>query len=389
MKKVAIVSCYFMKNYGSVLQAYATQKILDDFEIENETICIDGLNKAIRNEKLKYFFSKILDIDVVKNKFITIKHKTCEKINYHNFKNNMKLRNSAFDSFYGQFRLSKKYMSFKELNEECRQYSDVLVGSDQLWLPSNISADYYTLNWVPEDINKISYATSFGVSKLEKKYEQLAKRFLKRINHLSVREQSGKELVNRISGVEAKIVCDPTLLFTAEEWMEIQDVEPIINGKYIFCYFIGNNPEQRKFVKRLKKHTGYKIVAIQQIDEYIRSDENFADESPYDITPGDFINLIRNAQYVCTDSFHGSVFSILNSKRFFTFRRFKQNNKISTNSRLDSLFNLLGLEDRLLTANESIEECVNREIDYKNVHKKLSVFRDKSKLFLREALNLK
>lgn len=388
MKKVAIVSCYFMKNYGSVLQAYATQKILDDFEIENETICIDGLNKEIKNAKLKYFFNKMFDSDVVKNKFTVVKHKICEKLNYHGFKDKMNVRNYAFEEFNSKFKLSKVYSSFDELKKECTNYTDVLVGSDQLWLPSNIAADYYTLNWVSDNINKISYATSFGVSSLEKKYEHLSEKFLKRIDHLSVREQSGKELIRKVSGIEAEIVCDPTLLFTAEEWMEIQKNETIIPGKYIFCYFIGNNPEQREFVRKLKSYTGYKIVALQHIDEYIKSDENFADEAPYDITPGDFINLIRNAQYVCTDSFHGSVFSILNSRKFFTFRRFKQNRKVSTNSRLDSLFDLLGLQDRLLSSDENIEKCLRKEINYNKVHEKLDALREDSKKFLKESLSI-
>lgn len=388
MKKVAIVSCYFMKNYGSMLQAYATQKILDEMGVDNETICIDGLNKEIKNAKLKYFFNKMLDGDVVKNKFIVVKHKICEKFNYNGFKDKMNVRNYAFEEFNSNFKLSKVYSSFDELKKECASYTDVLVGSDQLWLPSNIEADYYTLNWVSDNINKISYATSFGVSSLEKKYEQLSEKFLKRIDHLSVREQSGKELIRKVSGIEAEIVCDPTLLFTAEEWMEIQKNEPIVLGKYIFCYFIGNNPEQREFVRKLKSDTGYKIVALQHIDEYIKSDENFADEAPYDITPGDFINLIRNAQYVCTDSFHGSVFSILNSKKFFTFRRFKQNRKVSTNSRLDSLFNLLGLQDRLLNSNENIEKCLRKEINYNKIHKKLDALREHSKKFLKESLSI-
>lgn len=388
MKKVAIVSCYFMENYGSMLQAYATQKILDDLGIENETICIDGLSNEIKKAKLKYFFNKILELDVVKNKFIVIKHKMCEKVNFHGFKDNIRLRNRAFDEFSSTFKLSNTYSSFNELSNECRKYTDVLVGSDQLWLPSNIAADYYTLNWVPEDINKISYATSFGVSTLEDKFEKVAKKYLARINYLSVREQSGKSLIKKISGLDAKIVCDPTLLFTGEDWMDIQKDKNIIAGKYIFCYFIGNNPEQRSFVKRLKQHTGYKIVALQHIDEYIVSDEKFADEAPYDINPGDFISLIRNAEYVCTDSFHGSVFSILNSKKFFAFRRFKQNRKVSTNSRLDSLFNLLGLEGRLLAGDESIEECLKKEVDYDIVHKKLEIFREESKKFLKEALKI-
>lgn len=388
MKKVAIVSCYFMRNYGSVLQAYATQKILDNFGIENETICIKGLEKEIKLRKMKYFIGKILDLDTIKNKWIVVKHNISKKLNVDGFKGKMYKRSQAFDKFLPLFNISSEYSSFNELRKAANNYSNVIVGSDQLWLPSNIAADYYTLNWVPVGINKISYATSFGVGSLEGKFKKLAKMFLTRIDNLSVREQSGQKIIKEVAGVDAKIVCDPTLLFTAEEWLDIQTKESLVEGKYIFCYFIGNNLDQREFVKKLKKETGYKIVALQHIDEYIKSDEKFADEAPYDVTPGDFINLIRNAEYICTDSFHGSVFSILNEKKFFAFRRFKPGRKVSTNSRLDSLFNLLKLQERFISSDADVKKCIEMDIDYKAVHKKLGEFRDESKKFLLDALKL-
>ena len=388
MKKVAIVSCYFMKNYGSVLQAYATQKILDQYNVENETICIDGIQDEIKAKKMKYFYSKIFDFDVVSNKFTFLKHGISVKLNVGGLKDKMKIRSAAFDRFNYRFKLSDRYKSFEEMRKESKKYEAVLVGSDQLWLPSNISADYYTLNWVPNEVNKISYATSFGVSSLEEKYEKLAKTFLNRIDNLSVRELSGQKLIKKISGLNAEVVCDPTLLFNKEQWAEIQKSQRIVKDKYIFCYFIGNNPEQRAFVKRIKELTGYKIVALQHIDEYIKSDEKFADEAPYDIEPGDFITLIRDAEYVCTDSFHGTVFSIINEKKFFTFRRFNSKRKVSTNSRLDSLLSLLDIKERLLTAEEDVKQCLEMEIDYEKVNIELNNFRAKSEKFLKKALNI-
>ena len=386
MKKVALVTCYFMKNYGSVLQAYATQRVLDNLGIENETICIEGLSSEIESKKIKYFISKIFDFDIVKNKLSFVKHKLSRKFNIKGFGDKMKLRDRSFNEFISNFNISERYQSFDELKKGVNSYSSVIVGSDQLWLPSNIAADYYTLNWVPENINKISYATSFGVSSLEPKYEKIAADFLSRINHLSVRELSGKKIIKDITGLNAEIVCDPTLLLTSDDWMEIQSKERLIKGKYIFCYFIGNNPDQRDFVKRLKSITGYKIVSLEHIDEYIKSDENFADEAPYNINPGDFINLIRNSEYVCTDSFHGTVFSILNQRKFFTFKRFKANRKVSTNSRLDSLFDLLGLEERAISSDSNVEKCIKMNIDYEVVNKKLDIFREDSIRFLKKSL---
>ena len=125
------------------------------------------------------------------------------------------------------------------------------------------------------------------------------------------------------------------------------------NEPYIFCYFLGNNPPHRKFVKRLSEKTGYKIVALIHLDEYVKSDENFADISPFDVDPSDFLNLIKNASFVCTDSFHCSVFSMLYKRIFFTFRRYSRQTKSSTNTRLDTLFSLAGITDGIFVSPQS------------------------------------
>lgn len=389
MKKVGIVSCYFQKNYGSMLQAYATQKILDDLGIENETICIDELKKEFKKSKLKHYFGRITDFDVVREKAGFLKNYVYRTLKKNTFGKQMAVRNQMFDAFREEkFRLSKAYRSREELIEDSRSFSAFLVGSDQLWLPSNIDADYYTLNFVPESVRKIAYATSFGVSSLPAKQSTAARAFLNRIEYLSVREQSGQMLIKQLTGRDVSTVCDPTLLLSGKEWMDIQKEEPIVKGGYIFCYLLGDNPEQREFVKRVKKVTGLKIVALTHVDMYLDCDCGFADIAPYDIGPAEFINLIRNAEYVFTDSFHGSVFSILNRKKFFAFKRFKDTNMLSTNSRLDTLFNRLNVKDRLLNAEEDVKECLNRKIDYNNVYENLEVFKNNSKQYLADAMKI-
>ena len=162
--------------------------------------------------------------------------------------------------------------------------------------------------------------------------------------------------------------------------------EPIVEGKYILCYFLGNNPPHREFAKHLKEATGCKIIALTHLDEFVKSDEGYSDETPYDIDPADFLNLIRNAEYVCTDSFHCSVFSILYKRQFFTFRRYNRNTKQSTNSRLDTLFHMAGIKGRLLTGEENIADCLKIETDFESVHKKLEEIRQKSYEYLLTAL---
>lgn len=115
---------------------------------------------------------------------------------------------------------------------------------------------------MPDSLNTIAYATSFGVSTLPQDIEGKSRDFLQRIRHISVREQTGQKLVEKLTGRKVPIVCDPTLLFTGKEWMDIQEKEPIVKEPYIFCYFIGKAPIHREFVKRLKEETGLKVIGL-------------------------------------------------------------------------------------------------------------------------------
>lgn len=386
MKKVAIVSCYFKKNYGSMLQAYATQKFLDNQGIENETINIEE-NIDFKKGKSKFYKSQIFNFTFIKSKMGMVKLKLDKKINK-KLQENLSVRDKAFEKFKSNFKLTKPFHTYKELTDNSNNYGSFIVGSDQLWLPVNVVADYYTLNWVPENINKVSYATSFGISIIPEKYKEMYKKFLERINYISVREKNACKLVKDLSGRKAELVCDPTLLLDKNEWMEIQQESPIIEGNYILCYFLGKNIEHRKFAERLKEKTGYKIVSLNHSDEYVKYSDKFADETPYDIGPGEFVNLIRNAKYVCTDSFHGTVFSLINQVEFFTFERFSsKNSKVSTNSRIYSLLELVNLKDRLLKGNENVEEILNKKINFGEVNQKIEKFRESSRNFLKNALS--
>ena len=371
-----------------MLQAYATQMALDKLGYENETINISGFNSEMKKAKMLYFAKASLTSDILLSKAGMAKNVLIKRVSRSKYATNSKIRAEKFDSFSkAKFRLSRIYHSKAELGDVCpEKYSAVVVGSDQLWLPGNIAADYYTLNFVPKTVNTIAYATSFGQSSLPKDSVEKASVFLKKIRHIGVREESGQKLVKQLTGRSVPVICDPTLLFTGDEWMSIQVNKPIVKGRYILCYFLGNNPPHREFAKRLKAETGCTIIALTHLDEYVKSDEGYADSTPYDIDPADFLNLIRNAEYVCTDSFHCSVFSILYERQFFTFRRYSRNTKQSTNSRLDTLFHLTGISGRLLTGNEEIRDCLKIDTNYELVHKKLQLIREESYNYLKTAL---
>lgn len=389
MKKIGVVSCYFKHNYGSMLQAYATQMALDKLGYENETIDISGFSKDIKKSKIKYFVRASLTSDILFSKMGMAKNLLIKKFLKNSYALKSKIRSQKFNAFSSKyFRLSLKYNSISELNAKCADnYSDIIVGSDQLWLPANIAANYYTLSFVPEGVNSIAYATSFGIADLPKDSAKKAQIFLKKIKHVSVRENAGQNLVKTLTGRNVPVVCDPTLLFNGDEWMNIQKKNPIIKDKYILCYFLGKSSLSRNYAKHIKEITGYKIVALTHLDEYVKNDEYYADETPYDIDPADFLNLIRNAEYVCTDSFHCTVFSILYRKRFFTFKRYMNETKQSTNNRLDTLLNLLGITDHMIKGNEKIEDLMKLVINYDFVHEKLDIFRTESYKYLKAAIN--
>lgn len=386
--KVGIVSCYFQHNYGSMLQAYATQMALDRLEYENETIDIAGFQSEIRTAKLRYFIKASLTSDILRYKFGMAQSVLRKKLLKDEYARMSMLRSQKFESFQKKhFRMSAPCSSKAQLGEKCRvEYSAVIVGSDQLWLPANIAAGYYTLEFVPPQVNTIAYATSFGQSLLPRDSARRASVFLKRLRHISVREASGQRLVQILAKRRVPVVCDPTLLFSGEEWLAIQQEKPVLEQPYILCYFLGKNKLHRQFAQRLKQATGCRIVALPHLDEFIRADDQYADEKRYDIDPANFLNLIRHAAFVCTDSFHCSVFSILYRKSFFTFRRYQEATIHSTNSRLDSLFQILGLSERLLSGDESVSDCLNLRTDEEKVNLRLARLRESSYQYLKSAL---
>lgn len=376
-KKTAIVSCYFQPNYGSMLQAYATQMALDRLGRENETIRIDGLNREIRRRKLLYFTKAALTSDILLSKAGMAASRIRRRIPGNEYADMIRVRRETFQAFTDRFfRLTVPYPSLKDLREACEEnYDAVLVGSDQLWLPANIAADYYTLSFVPEQINTIAYSTSFGQAELPRGSRRAAARFLSRIRHIGVRERAGQQLIRRLCGRRVPVVLDPTLLFTGKEWTGIQEEAPIAEGSYIFCYFLGSNARHRRFASRLSEVTGCRIVALTHLDEYVRSDCGYADETPWEIDPSGFLNLIRHAAWVCTDSYHCTGFSILYERNFFTFRRYSRKTLQSTNSRLDTLLEQCGLSDRLLTGEEDPSDWLAPVSGYEKVHSGLEKLR--------------
>lgn len=383
--KVALAINYDYHDYGGMLQAFATQRYLEKLGIESDAINFDNVKGDISRRKWKYFLSNMMDISIVKEKSRLIEKKIRQKTNAR-LKAQMAERDNAFDKFCtSHFKVSRPFASWEDMAKASQmEYDAVIVGSDQLWLPSNVMADYYTLNWVPKKVKKIAYATSFGIGSIPQKYKEMYRQYLTRIDYLSAREISGQEIISELTDKSVPLVNDPALLLDANGWDEVIKDNPIINDKYIFCYFMGDNPEQRDFVKRLAKEKGLKIVALLHLDQFIETDEHYADYNPWNISPADFVNLVKYAEYVCTDSFHGTVFSIIYSRNFFTFKRFNKKASLSTNTRITSLLTRIGLMDRLVVNLDKRPDNIN---DWRKIQECVSDFRNASGCWLIESIN--
>ncbi|WP_010237904.1 polysaccharide pyruvyl transferase family protein [Clostridium arbusti] len=382
MKKLGLCVVIYNNNFGSMLQSYATQKKLENMGIEYEVI-------RYRKKYTPLFFIKsffrIFNPIMLSEKKILIQKKVNLSIHKDISKYNA-LRNKKFDEFrkiYFQ-KLSPIYFGYSELLKAGKKYDAYLVGSDQLWSPSGLPSNFYNLKFVDDKITKISYASSFGVKKIPFYQIKRTEEYLKRIEYIGVRENTGKNIVKELTGRDVQVVVDPTLLFNDKEWKSILEYKSLYTEPYIFAYFLGPNEKHRMIVNQLKKSTGLKIVTIRHMDEYVDADEKFGDYAPYNVGPVEFVSLISHAQYICTDSFHGTVFSILHHKQFITFNRYSDNAIDSKNSRIDSLCSNLGLEDRRFKNN--IEKEMLADIDYTSVDIKLEDMRKKSNSYLEKAL---
>lgn len=379
--KAGLCIAYKNWNYGSILQSYATLLKLQELGVDYEII------RYQRKKDLRFYVTslpRMANRDMIYSKLRAARHKI-GKLRYRDFAANDRIRAKMFSDFVKEHfgRFTDVISSYEELKTFAGRYDAVLVGSDQLWLPSGLATNFYNLMFVPDEINKIAYSASFGVSQIPAYQRSRTKAYLKRINHLSVREQAGARIIKELTGREAKVILDPTMIIDRSVWDENIPDRTIVDGDYIFCYFLGNNPEQREEVRKLAAEKNMKIVVLRHLDEYIPEDENFGDVAPYDVGPAEFVNLIRHAKYVCTDSFHGSVFSIIYHKQFISFNRYGSS-KNSRNSRLDTLFANIGINRRF--GGDLVSE-MTREIDYGKVEENLRGLRTEADRFIRGALN--
>ena len=222
---------------------------------------------------------------------------------------------------------------------------------------------------------KIAFSASFGIRELPEQFKQKTADALKSFKAISVREDSGKKIVEELTGrTDVEVLVDPTMLLTPEEWDKVSKKPKQLNfDKYILCYFLGELSEKRKKeIERVAKENDCKIINI------LDKKDPF-----YETGPSEFLYLEKNAFLICTDSFHSSVFAILYNRPFIVFDR--EDSLVKMNSRLDTLLKKFELEDRRYEGEIKKEQL---KTDYTKAYEILEKEREKSMKFLKKALDI-
>lgn len=370
MKKIKIITFHNAHNYGAFLQVFALQKKLaedNNVEIinyENNEIIKDYNILHIDKTSIKKFFKSVISNIVFLRKKI---------IKYYKFKR-MIGKNI--------FLTKRVFMSEKDLKSNPPKADIYITGSDQVW-NSEIThglCDSYTLNFGPTDIKRISYGASIGNTILSRNEEEVYRTKISKIDCISVREEDGKKLLESIGiNKPIEVVLDPTLLLCKNDWEKIIEKERLINNPYILSYMIVADDEYEKIVNKLANITGLKIVHFGARKNRYKKNNL---KSAFTSDPFEFVNLIKNAEYVVCTSFHATVFSIIFNKKFWVIPHRK------TGSRVTNLLDKLGISERAVNSLEDFEKLnYDKEIDYEKVNKKLEEERKKSIDWLNNAIN--
>lgn len=365
--KVGTITYHRAVNYGAVLQTFALQKVLDKFEVNNEVVdyradYIEWIYKpfCMRDRKNIKDFFKIIKGAPIKNK----------------------KRNQFFKFIKNNIRVSQKAYTKETLDKANDEYDVFIAGSDQVF---NLDCSNYDTNYLLDFVNdknkKTSYAASFGFDEMPKEDVKEYKRLLSGFNSISVREAQGVKIVKKAINKEAVEVLDPTLLISGNEWREIVGETKEDSKGYILIYALLPSQTLIEFANKLQEKTGLEIVFVK--DSLTKEGHNVLSKNVKylkDVEPFEFVKLISEAEYVITNSFHGTAFSINFNKKFFT-ELLAPETKV--NSRLENILDMLDLRNRQVV---SLDSLTLEEIDYGRVNKILDERREMSLDYLKNIL---
>lgn len=352
MKKIGIVTITRNQNYGNKLQNYAVQEVINKLGYETETILNStkkGFDTPIsflsKIKKINPFYIFKVILVRLKNRFHIKNSKDklfssifWEQRNRDEISKTIKDRVNAFHTFskrhivQSTFTISIDDLKLSELNK----FTYFVCGSDQVWNPNYPQTSNIDFLQFTEQSKRIAFSPSFGVSEIPESKKSIYSKFLNEIPYLSVRENQGAKIIKDLTGRDAKVLVDPTLLLNKEDWMSlVKKPDMTIPKKYILTYFLGNQKkEYNNFIYKTANENDCTVINLNDIHEM----------ESYKVCPSGFLYLIDNSFLICTDSFHGMVFSIIFKKEFVAFDRVEDGK--SMGSRVDTLLNKFELEGR-------------------------------------------
>lgn len=361
-------------NYGTALQTMAMVNKLK--ELGNEPYLVNYIPSGRKGELLPdlsiiAFISKV--IKRIKN--------LCNSSECALYES--KHKEELFEQFLKDVDLTRPCADMSELQSLNKKFDAFLCGSDQIWAPYVFDSHYY-LDFVSENEKKIAYAPSIGTTNYKDKYTwERIKNLSSKFSHLSTREYRSSNMLSQLTGKKVETVLDPTLLFSADEWEKLLDIGETKEKPYLLAYFLGHNEKHWKQVYKIAKKLNLQVKVIP----VFKADKERTGVIDSGVGPKEFVNLVKNATYVCTDSFHGVAFSVNFSRNFTVFKRFNKFDIANQNSRIYNILDCLHLRNRLFSQ-KHFKKYIYENIDYKAAHKYLGDEIKKSENFLKESLDV-
>lgn len=368
--KVGIITFHNSYNCGSMLQAYAMQVYLKKIGVNSEII--DFSNEG-QKELYSIFFKKINVKNCIKNAVLLFHSREIAK-NYKRFE--------EFKRNY--FILSKEnHTKMQQLSDE--GYFAVIAGSDQIWNVTIEDGDKaYFLPWV-KTAKKIAYAPSFGARKILAHADNPNeyRSYLQSFDFLSIREDNGKRWIEDMVDEDVPVTLDPTLLLDESDYVPIINTEIKFPPRYIFYYSPGYSMAINKLVKKISQKYKLPVIAFNSKSFYLRGMNFSSFKLPKFEDPTVYLGLIKNATLVITTSFHGTVFSTIFKKNYWTV---KNGEMFRDDDRILSLSKRLDLQDRFISVEFDSEFDYLQPKNYEQYNDRLQVERNYSTNYLAKAL---
>lgn len=349
MSKIGIITIVNVNNYGAELQAFALQHKLTQMGHQTEII-----NYAFGIKKEHDFTDETPTIPIsfktkIKRKLLPIIESTLDAF-YPKAHKSRKKKFYEFHKKYNKF-TPKFYRSVKSLYDGSLNDDIYCVGSDQVW---NYTHGYsmlpFFLDFVPDGKKKIAFASSIGLSTLTEEAKKIFKQYLSKFDFIAVRETQASDLLSKILWKKIEVVLDPTLLLCKEEWEKVANYELCPQEKYLLLYIVTIKPCQYAIDLAEKIAAEKKLKIVRLFRSAATYDAKQSMINLPDAGPSDFIGLTEKADFIVTNSFHGTVFSVNFQIPFYSIIKPKKDN----NSRLHSILNRLQLTDRLLAIGNDI-----------------------------------